>query len=416
MPKITTFPFFAKRFFRRARQLVGRCSFAHLWRVVIALASLQGRRSLSGLAKALGDYATRQAISYFLSQAQWDAPALLRQTAWQTVLRLGFRPGDPLYVVLDDTQKRKRGKLMQAVSKIFLHAERVYARGHTILGCVLVYRGVIIPYAVQLWASQEACQKSQQEEDPADRLTFRKLTHLAQDALLSLDLPEGVTPVVLFDSYYLCPAVAGVCSVLGWPFISVAKKSRNFAPDGRPRDKRKLGKYGRNLLARRGRRCVVAGLEHRVAERVGRLSKAGRVKLVVSQRKGDRGWVVLVTNQLSWKASKVLETYRKRWTIELLWKQSKQEMGLGDYQMLRYRGVVRYLHLVLIACLLLTHLGLNAPDVKAELKAKGELRLPSLAQLQARLRGLLWQDVFKRWSAGKRYRAAAKKLREEILV
>jgi len=36
--------------------------------------------------------------------------------------------------------------------------------------------------------------------------------------------------------------------------------------------------------------------------------------------------------------------------------------------------------------------------------------------LQTRLRGLLWEDVFKRWSEGKRYRAAAKKLREEILV
>ena len=416
MPKITTFPFFAKRFFRRARQLVGRCSFAHLWRVVIALASLQGRRSLSALAEALGGYRSRQAIAYFLSQAQWDAPGLLRQTAWQTLLRLGFRSGDPLYAVLDDTQKRKRGKLMAAVSKIFLHAERVYARGHTILGCVLLYRGVLIPYAVSLWASQQACRDSQQEEDPADRLSFRKLTGLAQDALLSLDLPQGVKPVVLFDSYYLCPAVAGVCTVLGWPFVSVAKKNRNFAPDGRPRDKRKLGEYGRNLLVRRGRRCVVHGLEHRVAERVGRLSKAGRVKLVVSQRKGDRGWVVLVTNQPEWDARKVLETYRRRWAIEVLWKQSKQEMGLGDYQMLRYRGVVRYLHLVLIACLLLTHLGLSEPDVKAELKAKGELRLPSLAQLQTRLRGLLWEDVFKRWSEGKRYRAAAKKLREEILV
>ena len=416
MPKITTFPFFAKRFFRRARRLVGRCHFAHFWRVVIALASLRGRRSLSGLANALGDYCTRQAISYFLTQAQWDAPELLRQTAWLTLRQLGFRCGDPLYVVLDDTQKRKRGQLMQAVSKIFLHAERVYARGHTILGCVLVYRGVIIPYAVKLWAAQEACQKSQQEEDPADRLTFCKLTGLAQDALLSLDLPEGVTPIVLFDSYYLCPAVAGSCCVLGWPFISVAKKNRNFAPDGRPRDKRKLGRYGRNLLQRRGRRCVVQQRQHRVAERVGWLSRAGRVKLVVSQRKGDRGWVVLVTNQLGWTARKVLQTYRKRWAIEVLWKQSKQEMGLGDYQLLRYRGVVRYLHLVLIACLLLTHLGLNEPDVQAECKAKGELRLPSLAQLQTRLRGLLWQDVFKRWSEGKRYRAAAQKLREEILV
>ena len=36
---------------------------------------------------------------------------------------------------------------MDAVSKIFLHAEKVYAQGHTIVGCALVYRNVVIPYA-----------------------------------------------------------------------------------------------------------------------------------------------------------------------------------------------------------------------------------------------------------------------------
>lgn len=416
MPKITTFPFFAKRFFRQARKMVGRCSFAHLWRVVIAIASLRGRRSLSALAAAGGGYCCRQALSYFLSEALWDAPDLLRQTALRTLRQLGFRWGDPLFVVLDDTQKRKRGKLMAAVSKIFLHAEKTYARGHTILGCVLVYRGVIIPYALDLWASQEACRHSQREEDPADRLTFRKLTSRAQDLLLTLRLPDGVKPTVLFDSYYLCPALTVVCSALGWPYVSVAKKNRNFAPDGRPRDKRKLSKYGRNLLSRCGKRCVVGGRRHRVAQRLGNLSKAGRVKLVVSQREGDRAWVVLVTNQLNWGVKEVLEQYRQRWRIEVLWKQSKQEMGMGDYQMLRYRGVVRYLHLVLIAYLLLTHLGLDEPDVKAELKAKGTLRLPGLGQLQAKARSLLWEDVFQRWSLGKRYRAAAQKLRKEFLV
>jgi hypothetical protein len=41
-----------------------------------------------------------------------------------------------------------------------------------------------------------------------------------------------------------------------------------------------------------------------------------------------------------------------------LFKMSKQHLGLGDYQVLRYRGVERYLHLVMIAYLLLTHLAL----------------------------------------------------------
>src|SRR3954471_14054484 len=110
MPRIGKFPPFGKRFFRQARQLVGRCNFEHFWRAVCAMASLHGRKSLQRLRDVTGSYCTRQALAYFLNQAAWQAPAVLRQTAWDTLAQLGYQPGDLIYVLLDDTQKRKRGK------------------------------------------------------------------------------------------------------------------------------------------------------------------------------------------------------------------------------------------------------------------------------------------------------------------
>ncbi len=41
MPRIGRFPPFGKRFFRRARKLIGSCHFAHFWRAVVALAAMQ---------------------------------------------------------------------------------------------------------------------------------------------------------------------------------------------------------------------------------------------------------------------------------------------------------------------------------------------------------------------------------------
>jgi len=67
---------------QRIRKLIGCCPFAHFWRAVVALATLQ---------------------------------------------HLGWKSGEQLYLVLGDTQKQKRAKQMVAVSKIFLHAEKVYA-------------------------------------------------------------------------------------------------------------------------------------------------------------------------------------------------------------------------------------------------------------------------------------------------
>lgn len=415
MPRIGRFPPFCKRFFRRARKLIGPCQFAHFWRVVVAIAGMNGRRSLVRIEKLCKGRRTRQAIAHFLTQAHWNAPEALRQTALETLRALGCRAGDTVYVAIDDTQKRKRGKRMDAVSKIFLHAEKVYAQGHTILGCALIYRDVVIPYAVSLWASEACCADSQAKAKPEDRFTFRKLTEMAGDMIRAAILPTGVRGIVLFDSYYLCPLVTGACRVAGLRYVGVAKKNRNFFPDGRPRDKRKVGRYGSGVLRRDGRWLKVRGKKHRLAERVGRLSKAGRVKLVFSRRPREATWIAMVTDETRWGVKTVLSHYLARWGIEVLYKMSKQYLGLGDYQLLRYRAVERYLHLVLIAHLLLTHLAATGPGAQADAKNRRDpLRLPSVPQMQERFRAALWDDVIHTLEKGTRHRRIAKTIKELI--
>lgn len=416
MPRMGKFPPFGKRFFRRARKLIGCCHFEHFWRIVVLLASLQEGRSLSKLEDATGTRRSRQAISNFLTLADWNAPELLQQTALDQLQRLGYRPGDTVYLVLDDTQKRKRGKLMAAVSKIFLHAEKVYANGHTILGAALVYRGVVLPCAVKLWASRTSCRQSQGEPDPIDRLDFRTLTGMAADVIACLQLPQDARPIVLFDSYYLCHEVAQACETRGWKYVGVAKKNRNFFPDGRPHDRRKLGKYGAEVLRRDGRAVKVRGKAHRLAERIGHLKHLGRVKLVFSRRPREAAWVCLVTNETRWSKFTVLSHYLRRWGIEIFFKMSKQHLGLGDYHLLRYRGIERYLCLVLIAHLLLTHLALDAPDAQAQRKRRGDMHLPSIPQLQQDLRRRLWNHVLDGLARNKTTRRAAKKIREAIAL
>jgi SRSO17 transposase len=417
LPRIGKYPFFGKRFFRRARKLVGTTNFAHFWRLVILIASMHGRRSLSRIVEAVQESRSRQAISHFLTQAQWDAPQLLRQTALDTLRTLGWQAGETLHIILDDTQKRKRGKRMDAVCKLFLHAEKVYARGHTIVGCAVVYRGVVIPYAVRLWANKRYCAGPQKLSPGETPLKFRKLTELAADMVEQLVLPSAGKGIVLFDSYYLCPAVIRACQARGFRYVGVVKKNRNFFPDGRPRDKRKVGHYGARVLQRDGRSGTVEGKKHRLAERVGQLSKAGFVKLVFSRRPHQHSWIVMATNERRWGPKTALSHYLIRWGIEVLFKMSKQYLGLGDYQVLRYRAVERYLHLVLIAHLLLTHLALREPDAQAACKNKRiALRLPSIPQLQQTLRAAVWQDAIHRLEARPRQRIVARKIKELVLL
>ena len=143
MPKIGRFPPFGKRFFKRVRKMIGSCHFSHFWRVVVALAAIEGRKSLSRITGVCKQRRTRQALSLFLTQAQWEAPEILLDSALTTLRRLGWQAGDSVYVVIDDTQKRKRGKRMDAVSKIFLHAEKVYAQAAAGGGAAWLSRRVV---------------------------------------------------------------------------------------------------------------------------------------------------------------------------------------------------------------------------------------------------------------------------------
>ena len=70
MPGIGRFPTFCRRFFRRARKLIGASHFAHFWRIVVALAGVHGRRSLVRIRRLCKNRRNRQAIPHFPTQAR----------------------------------------------------------------------------------------------------------------------------------------------------------------------------------------------------------------------------------------------------------------------------------------------------------------------------------------------------------
>ncbi len=84
--------------------------------------------------------------------------------------------------------------------------------------------------------------------------------------------------------------------------------------------------------------------------------------------------------------------YLKRWSIEMLIKDEKQHLGLGDYRVKRYRAVVRHLHLVDCAYACLTHVGIKAYRAQGQNKSKNVLQLETISKLKDRMRRIVWQE------------------------
>jgi SRSO17 transposase len=321
----------------------------------------------------------------FLWRSVWDESAVMQQIALDMLRSLYRKNGGACYLILDDTQTLKRAKKMAGVGKLFHHATGKYGTGHTILKACLWYRGVTIPWGSWLWLKQV--------DAPKQKVPFAKLTQLAALAIHNAELPRKLKVTVLFDSYYLCDVVADACRCRGWHYIGAGKSNRNLTVSGR---KHKLATYGRNVLRRGGRRYRIEGLRtirtYRLAERVGHMKHLGEVKVVFSRRRNDKGFIALVTDDLAAPPKRIVADYLKRWAIEMLIKDEKQQLGLSDYRVLRYRAVVRHLHLVDIAYACLTHLALKDQAAQGH-KNNKVLRLPTVSQLKTRMRQLVWHEA-----------------------
>ena len=372
-------------FFRPVKKQVSEHVYSYFWSMVLSICISHGS-TIDRLVKLLRNSTHRTNHGEFLWRSNWDESTVMQQIALDTLRGLYTKKDKHLFFIIDDTQTLKRAKKMEAVGKLHHHATGKYGTGHTILKVCLYYRGVTIPWASLLYIKQEHAGKL--------KVPFRKLTELAGQVIRDAALPEKFKVTVLFDAFYLCPNVVNACKERKWHYyIGVGKSNRWFTVGS---IKRKLAKYGRNVLRNSGIWCNVTGLrkikKYRLAERIGKLNKLGTVKIVFSRRRADRKHIAIVTDDLRASMRNIVADYLKRWSIEMFIKDEKQHLGLGDYRVKRYQAVVRHLHLVDCAYTCLTHMGLKTQRAQGQNKSKKVLRLEPISKLKDRMRRIVWQE------------------------
>jgi hypothetical protein len=409
MMTIGTMPRVLSSFFHPQRRFFSKPAWPHFWGLVVAMA-VGVEHTVGRLNGLLRGHTHRTNDGEFLWRSHWDEAEVLRAIALQQFSRL-YRQGETIYFILDDTQTLKRAKKMAAVGKLYHHAEKRYATGHTILKVCLYYRGVTIPWGSWLYVKKQDAAKL--------GVSFTTLTELAARAIGSLPFPPEFPVTVLFDSFYLCSNVVNAVESRGWHYIGVAKSNRRLTVEGSAGRGHRLSSYASNVVRRSGKWVSIAGLRrahrYRVAERIGTMKKLGEVKVVFSRRRGDGAVIALVTNDLKRSPRRVVGDYLRRWSIEMLIKDEKQNLGLGAYRVLRYRAVVRHLHLVDCAYACLTHVGLRAQRAQGRKDAKNVLRLPPIRQLKQELRQMVWNEAVKNVAKVSHEHAVIRRL-EKLLV
>ena len=405
---IERLPSFLQRFFSPMRSRLSKPQFAHLWSLVLAVVVNLRAAKLVHLSAAAPRQGHRTSTGAFLSRGDWDAPALVEQAACGLLAAMKPRPGEVLDLILDDNRIAKRGRKMGYVSKIWDHKQQRFVRGHIALFAAVAFRGVVLPWKVELWKPKG---------HPGPR--YRKLTDMAAAMIKAFCAPEGVKVRVLFDAFYLCPQVAKACEGNGFTFFSVAARNRNFTTDNGKR--RGIAGLMPGLIRHKGRRVRMGRSRGhttlRIASADGHLSRIGRVRMVVSKR--PRGpWnkcIAIVTSEKGLRPREVVAIYERRWAIEVLFKELRQDLGLADYQMIAEDGIVHHLHVCCLAHLLLTHRGLEALGAKAR-KPNMQVTLPPMSKRLAALRADVARDQIERLVKGEQHAGLRQKLCDYLLA
>jgi hypothetical protein len=387
MFRIVRVPAPLDKFFHGLRPRFHWDHFNYFRLLVLAMAFAWGRRNVANLYQYLDVPHHRTRFNNFFLVQRWDPEAALRQQALELLRALHPQPGETLYFIIDDSKKAKRGKAMDAVAKMKDPTIDAYIRGHQYVCGILGFRQHVIPYGIRLYVKKAHC--------PALGLPFRKTTEMAAQLIREFQPPAGIKVMVLFDAYYLCRTVVKACREQGFHFASTLKSNRSLRKQGW---QLKAGRYGRNLFRRRRATPLVLAkppgqTRYRFVD-AGWLevSNLGRLHLVFSRKGTARTILGLVTDDAELSAAGLIQTYEKRWAVEQFFKDSKQLLGLGQYQNRPYWAAVTHLHLVCFAYALLTHLRIERNGAQGQRTRKKAADL-STAAAQDQLRGLLWEDL-----------------------
>jgi SRSO17 transposase len=387
MFKIVRFPKNLQSFFHTLKPFFLWQHHEYFQTLVLLTAIAYCRRNIAALYRHLdsSNFSHRSRFNNFLNVSRWDPQAALLQKAHEQLAALGLAGGMTVHLIIDDSKKLKRGKNMQAVSRMKDHVSGQYILGHQYVQAVLRFAEHTIPLGVRLYVSKSESKKL--------GATFKKTTELAVELIESFIPPAGVKVIVLFDSYYLCKAVTAACKDKGFVYISTLKSNRNLFKGGR---KLKAAAYGKNLWRTQKRQHARNGNAsyHFIDAGILCVGDIGEHRVVFSRKNSERTTLGIVTNDTKMKPDAIIRNYSQRWWIEVFFKDAKQLLGLGQYQNRSIEAAVTHLHLVCFAFALLTHVAImDGRSAKAKTKKTKKAESLSTQKLQNRLRQIVWKDT-----------------------
>ena len=385
MIKFVRIPKILDSFFDPFKKHFNKRAFMHFKIFCFMIALSCENKTVCQIASYLAFGTHRTKLNDFLLRSPWSEADVLKDMAHNRLKNLykKDKKGSPVFIIIDDSKKKKTGKHVQGAGKIFDPVSKTYMKGHQFIAAAIYYRNHTIPYAIKVYLKKNAAKELGEP--------FKKLSALAKEIIEKIDLPFNAPVYVLTDSFYANKTVLKAVLAKGFYYIGALKTNRTFIINGR---KTNVESYINNSFKRKKKsktsiKTNRGFTSYSFITVTANVSKIGLCRLTFSKKGSKKKIIAIACTDTNLKSQTIILYYSFRWSIEVWFKQAKQHLSLGALHRQKLSGVIKHLHLSACAYMLLTHLNISSAQGKRKNNA-----VNSLSLLQDQLKSILLQDMF----------------------
>ncbi len=310
------------------------------------------RKNISGINRAFAQTTDPSCLNRFLTDADWDVEQINQRRLDSLQEEASMRYSAQGVIPIDNTLLDHHGEQIQDVGWFWDHAEDRYKVAHDYLIVNYVCTGgKHYPLECRRFQKADYC--------AALEVPFKDHTVLCQE-LIDWVCQQNIPGTFTFDSYFPNAAILNHIH---------AKQLGNGEPRGYVgslKFNRKLEYQGRVLKASALAAAIEPALRKPMQEgdrqqwyftctlRLPEVKHKVRILILWRNQHDNQPRIILVTNRIQWEASRIVRTYRHRWTgTETFPRDGKQQLGMGDCQLRDAEGQTRHMYLVMLAYSLL---------------------------------------------------------------
>lgn len=364
------------------QQFFNDYQWLHFKSILLALLVTPYKSTLTGMIKVLSFGSHRSKHNEFLNDCSSLLSNLLKFYA-MLILQLLKRPGESIYFIIDDTTNKKRGKHILAAFSFFDHASKQYIWGQQLVCAIIEYRGIVIPYAIEVYIPQGAVEKS--------GYPFKKKTIIASEILEKFEADKKQAVFVVADTYYAAPVIMKICRQSKYSFVSMLKTNRILNLNNKEMN---VSSYTKRYFRKNTRKRIIkiGTKKYQVQSEKVVLKTGGAVKIVCTRSLSHRTVKTLFTTNTALPIEAIILAYSRRWSIEVFFKMSKQYLGLKAYQHVNLSAVKSAVRLSLISYNLLTHVFIEEKRAQGKKLTEKNLAQFSVLSMRDRLRQIAMID------------------------